>query len=133
MEITMERLIKKVSTPMETYYKPTKAKQEVFGNPGDQTAFEEAFRRLYEYEQAEEQGLLIKLPCKAGDVVHKIRKCLAPGCKTCGGYKRVDNCYCEYKARIFETSFIYSYIDDYGKTVFLTREEAESALKGGSL
>lgn len=34
--------------------------------------YNEAFRKLYEYEDLEEQGRLIKLPCKVGDTVYHI-------------------------------------------------------------
>ena len=77
---------------------------------------------------AEEQGLLLRLPCKVGTKVYYVQKCQAPYCKKCFGFKRIGNCYYEYKSRIFEHEFDYRYISEFGKTVFLTREEAEQAL-----
>ena len=43
-----------------------------------------------------------------------------------------DNYYADSKIAGFECgTHLYSAFDDFGKTVFLTREEAEQALKGG--
>ena len=88
----------------------------------------EAVEKLAEYENAEEQGLLLRLPCKIGRKVFYVQKCLAPSCKECKGFLRVDNCYCQYKARIFEQKFDYRHLKAFGKSVFLTKEEAEQAL-----
>ena len=77
---------------------------------------------------AEEQGLLLRLPCKIGRKVFYVQKCLAPSCKECKGFLRVDNCYCQYKARIFEQKFDYRHLKAFDKSVFLTKEEAEQAL-----
>ena len=84
--------------------------------------------KLGEYEDAEEQGLLLRLPCKIGRKVFYVQKCLAPSCKECKGFLRVDNCYCQYKARIFEQEFDYRHLKAFGKSVFLTKEEAAQAL-----
>lgn len=88
----------------------------------------EAVEKLAEYENAEEQGLLLRLPCKIGRKVFYVQKCLAHSCKECKGFLRVDNCYCQYKARIFEQKFDYRHLKAFGKSVFLTKEEAEQAL-----
>lgn len=84
--------------------------------------------QVRDLKEAEEQGLLLRLPCKIGKTVYYIQKCLAPSCKECRGFTRVDNCYCEYKARIFEQQFSYRHIGGLGYSVFLTREAAEKAL-----
>ena len=89
---------------------------------------EAAWGKLADYEDAEEQGLLLRLPCKIGRKVFYVQKCLAPSCKECKGFLRVDNCYCQYKARIFEQEFDYRHLKAFGKSVFLTKEEAEQAL-----
>ncbi len=59
----------------------------------------------------EEQGLLLKLPCKVGDTVY----CIMTGLS----YK--NPC-------IFKMKFDYELMKHFGKRVFLTREEAEAAL-----
>lgn len=76
----------------------------------------QAYFKLKDYENAEEQGLLLRLPCKVGDIVYCI-------------INQRDN----YDDTIYQivsaTSFGLSMIDNIGKTVFLTREEAEQKLK----
>lgn len=68
--------------------------------------------KLSEYERAEEQGLLLKLPCKVGDTVHYILG--IPNKTPCV----VESC-------IFELSDI----NKIGKTLFLKKSEAEQKLK----
>lgn len=70
------------------------------------------YRKLKEYEDLEEQGRLIKLPCKVGDGVYYILG--IPNKTPCV----IDKC-----------KFELSYINKIGKTLFLTREEAEAKLK----
>lgn len=94
---------------------------------------QEIIDRLAEYEEAEKQGRLVILPCniKIGDKVFRVvSKCLgAIQCPFEGGYG-LDRCYnCD--TFIKEESFSFSMFEDIGKTVFLTREEAEAAMNGG--
>lgn len=84
-----------------------------------------AFDKLAEYEQAEEAGVLIRLPCPIGTTVYYAQKCQAPSCRSC---LKFSNCYCEFKARIFEQSFDYRHLHAFGHSVFLTKAEAEQAL-----
>jgi hypothetical protein len=85
-----------------------------------------AVDKFAEYEIAEAQGLLIKLPCKVGDVVFTI-------CKITGAnYYYVTDIRCDrqhgwYALLGFNTLYRLS---EFGKTVFITREAAEEALKG---
>lgn len=69
--------------------------------------------RLAEYEDLEEQGLLIKLPCKVGQPLFT--------------YSHIRGCVKEFiapdKTWIFENTMLF------GKEIFLTREEAEKALE----
>jgi hypothetical protein len=80
--------------------------------------FYRAMEKLATYEDLEEQGLLIKLPCKVGTPVYEI-------C-TDAGWHRVDEL---IKYHIEKVKFNFEHIDEIGKTVFLTREEAEKALE----
>lgn len=82
---------------------------------------EKAWEKLAHYEDLEEQGRLIELPCAVGDTVYdiadkKIRKQIVDGI--------------EYMADGF---FIYANEDEWlgrlGDLVFLTKAEAEAALK----
>jgi hypothetical protein len=81
--------------------------------------------RLKKYEDAEESGLLVRLPCKVGDTVYyidggKSYKAKAAAFRFNQSGVRI---YCE---RNFMGLVGFEGI--YGKTVFLTREEAEAAL-----
>ena len=72
--------------------------------------------KLAQYEELEEQSLLLRLPCKVGDIVYRI-------INQRDNYD--DTVYQIVSATIFELSMI----DKIGKTVFLTKAEAEWKLK----
>ena len=83
--------------------------------------------RLKDYEDLEEQGRLVKLPCKIGTEVYDItwwdnvqEKVVIKG----KSYYRTV-----YKHKVTKLPFTYSDIDNFGKTVFLTKSEAEQKLK----
>ena len=94
--------------------------------------------KLARLEDLEEQGRLIELPCKIGDTVYYIN--------THNRLSLFKNTVYEAKvARFVTTRYGTSIViqirneygctelyseDNYNKTVFLTREEAEAALKG---
>ena len=101
----------------------------------------EYMNRLAHYEDMEEQGRLVVLPCKVGDWVYALWDVptAAKYVIYCAEVKeiRIANRNCrltttyllepiEYRGRRKEYRD-----DDIGKTVFLTSEEAEKALKGG--
>lgn len=83
--------------------------------------------KLKDIEDAEKQGLRLRLPCKVGDTVYFLDR-------FCGGYasdcpsRPCENCP-DYQLEIYEGNFMLNNICDFGKTVFLTREEAEAKLK----
>lgn len=72
----------------------------------------EAINKLAEYEDLEEQGLLLRLPCYIGDSIYSV---------------------IEDGLTIFELKFSLDFYarrkNDFGKTVFLTKAEAEQKLK----
>lgn len=72
----------------------------------------DALKKLADYEDLEEQGRLIKLPCKVGDDVYYILG--IPNETPCV----IDKC-----------TFELSDINKIGKTLFLTKSEAEAKLK----
>ena len=92
--------------------------------------------KLAAYEDAEVNGLLVRLPCRIGSTVYRVvEKCKPRGmdCPFEGGYgtSRCHSSKDRYKfcgAYIEETRFELAMIDEIGKTVFLTREEAEASL-----
>lgn len=103
-------------------------------------AMAELREKLKRYEDAEEQGLILpaplddvesfsldgkttwyKSPCRVGDTVYMIDGA------TSRGY---DWKYFTYeKAYVRETIFTIECINSFGKTIFLTRDEAEAKLK----
>ena len=89
--------------------------------------------KLATYEDAEEQGLLLRLPCKVGDIVWEIN----------AERKRISKFVIEsitiYPCSVIQFNWtllegIYKNVVGFskaelGKTVFLTKEEAEDKLK----
>ncbi len=98
--------------------------------------YKKAMSRLKEYEDLEEQGLLLRLPCKVGDTVYT-------NVRAVGWHMREKNK--PYKAEIAfigingKDNFVNVVLEndnmlqfkfsDFGKTVFLTMEEAEKKLR----
>ena len=85
--------------------------------------------KLAEYEDAEEQGLIIRLPCSIGDTVYDIIDDeIFPSMVM--GYEYDDDS--EEFEIIFRNSFSETKmpITDMDGSVFLTQFEAEQALKG---
>ena len=80
----------------------------------------EAIDKLAEYETAEEEGRLVVLPCAVGTCVYEIYCMLSFG-------KIGDKPDKTYEVR--EVPFGLGMLDELGTTVFLTKEEAEKALK----
>lgn len=83
--------------------------------------------KLWEYENAEEQGLLLRLPCPIGTTVYNTtwwddvtEKVKVDG-KTF--YRTV------HKHKVSKSKFSPIDIYNFGKTVFLTQEQAEQKLK----
>lgn len=79
------------------------------------------WERLKQYEDLEEQGRLVELPCKIGTTVYRICKKKYDvdgyGMQWCEGWGIVTH------------GFSMGNMNELGKTVFLTREEAAKALK----
>ena len=98
---------------------------------------ESAYKKLAEYEDAEEQGLLSRLPCKVGDTVYIILASYFDIGTYNIKYAKADvrdfahftSCgFC-----VVATSKVFGRLtipfSDFGKTVFLTKTEAEQKLK----
>lgn len=91
---------------------------------------------IREIVEAKKNGRLVVLPCKVGAQVYRI------GASVCR-WKEIDRCndHCtgyeyedcwEGEQTVLEEKFSRDMVGLIGKTVFLTREEAEAALKGGN-
>ena len=102
----------------------------------DECVIQKAINRLGECEDLEEQGLLLRLPCKVGDIIYRVNT----GTKEPVIKMRVlqVNYKQLHKDRIIiridaindndmrENCYL---LEDIGKTVFLTQAEAEQKLK----
>lgn len=94
--------------------------------------------KLADYEDLEEQGSLIKLPCKVGDTVYYISEGFVEPC-TIEVIFLADytdkNGNCSYMAEIHydreDCPYVSTeiYFTDIGKTVFLAKSDAEAKLK----
>ena len=100
-----------------------------------------ASEKLCEYEDAEEQGLLLRLPCNVGDTVYCIYErytkcseneqefdeysCQGCECLECDSHKEL---YVQSQ-KAYSLDWIVSNLKRFGKTVFLTQAEAEQKLK----
>ena len=110
----MERLTKRNGQNTKYYYPKCFEKCGGNGNSANCNSCEledMICEKLGRYEDLEEQGLLLRLPCKVGDTVY----CIMTGLS----YKNPS---------IFKMKFGYELIKHFGKRVFLTKEEAEAAL-----
>lgn len=89
-------------------------------------------RKLCEYEDLEEQGLLLRLPCKVGQTVwYMAREILQ--CKVravVSSFYDEAEIYLKYDGEndLLEHWRASVGMDEIGKTVFFTKEEAEQAL-----
>ena len=89
-------------------------------------------KKLADYEDLEEQGLLVRLPCKVGDTVYVK---LSAYCKTKYAEAQVrDYTYfisCGFCVVVTSEKFDKQSIpfSEFGKSIFLTREEAEKKLE----
>lgn len=89
-----------------------------------------ALKKLADYEDLEEQGLLVRLPCKVGDSMFRINK----------GAKnpiielivtQIDITRKSYNLEVIDRDGgeLMYFKNDIGDSVFLTREEAEKKLE----
>ena len=99
----------------------------------------EMLKELKAYKDAEEQGLLLRLPCPIGTKLYGFEKQFwidRKGCKGCVYYCDCgDDSFCDYMedcpdcTKIIETTFELKSLERIGESLFLTKEEAEAELK----
>ena len=82
------------------------------------------------YRKLEEQGLLLKLPCKVGDKVYSVTRCFISKYIICSIQKYTEGFFFNWKCEegIYANTRGFTEFE-IGKTVFLTKEEAEQKLK----
>ena len=93
-----------------------------------------AARKLCDYEDLEEQGLIVRLPCKVGTKVFVIFQGINYYTKC--QIKKIEissttfGKICYFAEPVTQRGMFLRYFDnDFGKTIFLTREEAEKKLE----
>lgn len=96
----------------------------------DDEEIEAVYHKLREYEDLEEQELLLRLPCKVGDTVYGISmgKIISLTVNEisifCMKGEKIINAKCQ------NNDEFRNYVErEFGKTVFLTKSEAEAKLK----
>lgn len=82
------------------------------------------------YRKLEEQGLLLKLPCKVGDKVYSVTRDFISKYIICSIQKYTEGFFFNWKCEegIYANTRGFTEFE-IGKTVFLTKEEAEQKLK----
>ena len=91
-----------------------------------------SYTRLRELAEADKAGRVVVTPCKAGDTVYEVTNR-----KTISEYRVKEICvelFCTFIGWDIVAGFVNKSVfgvsvDEIGKTVFLTREEAEKALE----
>lgn len=75
------------------------------------------------YEDLDKQGKLLKLPCKVGDTIYIVLHNHTITKRKVIEFKMVAN---RWAAEVSDWFYL---LDDFGKTIFLNKEEAETALQ----
>nr|DAH39238.1 MAG TPA: hypothetical protein [Caudoviricetes sp.] len=132
----MERLTVKWADKVYDTFDPV----DVVDNEYSKANYNKILTKLGDYEDLEEQGRLIKLPCKVGDTVY----CIFTRYTRCTfGNEEFDeySCQgCEYECdskkenyvqdmKAYSLDWIVTNLKNIGKTAFLTKSEAEAKLK----
>ena len=120
----MERLVDKQLENIEKIYESVPMGGKIqFSKPAIE-AMHMALKELKEYKDLEEQGKLIKLPCKVGDTVYFINPRKQISRKNVTGIIFKDD-----RTVCIETDWCYFDSSDFSRTVFTNKEEAEAKLK----
>ena len=86
--------------------------------------------KLAEYEDLEDKGLLLKLPCKAGDTVYSVTRNFISKYTIFSIEKYKEGFFFNWNCEEGIYANIRGFTEfEIGKTVFLTKEEAEQKLK----
>ena len=118
----MERLTRRSANGTGVYATPS-------GEPVKwEDNYHNVLQKLADYEDLEEQGLLLRLPCKVGDTIYSIANNGKIYPVKATREVRIVNGVLHIICESCRYSDLVSY-DDIGKTVFLTQEEAEVKLK----
>lgn len=100
---------------------------------------QQAFKKLADYEDLEDQGLLVRLPVNKNNEIYIISSRWTV-CSECGSRFDEYSCSgCEYECDSKKEYYVYptylsliditTYANQFGKTIFLTYEEAKKKLE----
>lgn len=118
----MERLTRRSANGTGVYATPS-------GEPVKwENNYHNVLQKLADYEDLEEQGFLLRLPCKLGDTIYSIANDGKIYPVKATREVRIVNGVLHIICESCRYSDLVSY-DDIGKTVFLTKSEAEAKLK----
>lgn len=118
----MERLTKRSANGTGVYATPS-------GEPVKwENNYHNVLQKLADYEDLEEQGFLLRLPCKLGDTIYSIANDGKIYPVKATREVRIVNGVLHIICESCRYSDLVSY-DDIGKTIFLTKAEAEQKLK----
>lgn len=86
-------------------------------------------KKLADYEDTEEQGLLLRLPCKVGDIVYKVNKASKKISKHRVLKIEIEKMEgTDFTTQIWFENYDFTFAHRFGEVIFLTREEAEAKL-----
>ena len=118
----MERLTRRSANGTGVYATPS-------GEPVKwEDNYHNVLQKLADYEDLEEQGFLLRLPCKLGDTIYSIANDGKIYPVKATREVRIVNGVLHIICESCKYSDLVSY-DDIGKTIFLTKSEAEAKLK----
>lgn len=118
----MERLTRRSANGTGVYATPS-------GEPVKwENNYHNVLQKLADYEDLEEQGFLLRLPCKLGDTIYSIANDGKIYPVKATREVRIVNGVLHIICESYRYSDLVSY-DDIGKTIFLTKAEAEQKLK----
>lgn len=95
----------------------------------DAICYEIIRNRLAELEDKIENGILMELPCKVGDVVYEVFKNHRPPCIQQTKIEKVIITNKGVRLKLERNSVYETSVSSLGKTLFNTQEEAEKRLK----
>ena len=118
----MERLTRRSANGTGVYATPS-------GEPVKwENNYHNVLQKFADYEDLEEQGFLLRLPCKLGDTIYSIANDGKIYPVKATREVRIVNGMLHIICESCRYSDLVSY-DDIGKTIFLTKSEAEAKLK----
>lgn len=118
----MERLTRRSANGTGVYATPSREPVKWENN------YHNVLQKLADYEDLEEQGFLLRLPCKLGDTIYSIANDGKIYPVKATREVRIVNGVLHIICESCRYSDLVSY-DDIGKTIFLTKSEAEAKLK----